>query len=42
MADSGQLPAHRLPSGYRRFDPGEVLQFQRSFRQRKVPSGSRA
>ncbi|MCI0820481.1 MAG: helix-turn-helix domain-containing protein, partial [Chloroflexi bacterium] len=26
-ADSGLLPCHRLPSGWRRFDPAVVLAF---------------
>jgi len=35
LADCGQLPCHRLPSGYRRFDPSDVLDFARSLRQRR-------
>jgi len=41
LADKGHLPCHRLPSGYRRFDPGDVLRFQRLLCQRKVGADGR-
>lgn len=31
-ADNGLIPSHRLPSGFRRFDLGEVLAFKRTIR----------
>lgn len=33
LADNGRLPSHRLPpSGWRRFDAGEVLEFKERLR----------
>jgi excisionase family DNA binding protein len=40
LADTGQLPSYRLrlPSGWRRFDAGEVLEFRERLRQ---PAGDK-
>ena len=32
LADNGHLPSHRLPSGWRRFDAGEVIEFRDKLR----------
>lgn len=40
LADSGQLPAFRLPSGWRRFDANEVEVFKQ--RLRLIPAKERA
>ena len=34
LADTGHLPCHRLPSGYRRFEASDVLAFRQELRQR--------
>lgn len=41
MADAGQLPCYRLPSGYRRFDTPDVLAFKRSMRPPATPRPNR-
>jgi excisionase family DNA binding protein len=36
-ADSGVLPAYKLPSGHRRFDPVTVLRFRETLRKPASP-----
>ncbi len=39
LADGGELPCHRLPSGYRRFDAGDVLTFRAELRRQGKMKG---
>ncbi len=32
LADAGHLPSYRLPSGWRRFDAGDVIAFREQLR----------